>query len=520
MNTLTATAGHTRYGLVIVAVSCLPSRVSTPDSTHQLVVVANRLPVQAGAEDDGATTWTRSPGGLVSALEPTLRGVDAVWVGWSGRYAPDPYASDDYGLTLEPVPDGIGPCALDEVELTQDEVDGFYEGFSNSALWPLYHDGIATPSFHRHHWEPYREVNRRFAERVAALAAPDATVWVHDYQLQLVPQLLRERRPDLTIGFFNHIPFPPPELFRQLPWRDEVLAGLLGADLIGMQTEGDTATLLEAAVGLLGLTVEGDSVEVPDVLTHTGIRRCVVGTFPISIDAAEYDAIARTPEAVDAAAEIRATLGNPRHVLLGVDRLDYTKGIDVRLTAFSELLAEGELPVGDTVFVQIATPSRENVDDYKRARDDIELIIGRAIGENGLIGAPPIQYVHQPLDRESLVAFYLAADVMIVTPYRDGMNLVCKEFVASRLGGDGALVLSEFAGAANELRDAFLVNPFDADGMKSAMLDAVRADDADLRRRMATMRTQVFEHDGARWAREFLGALDDVRRLDSRRASA
>jgi len=198
-------------------------------------------------------------------------------------------------------------------------------------------------------------------------------------------------------------------------------------------------------------------------------------------------------------------------VLLGVDRLDYTKGIDVRLTAFSELLAEGELPLGDTVFVQIATPSRENVDDYKRARDDIELIIGRAIGENGLIGAPPIQYVHQPLDRESLVAFYLAADVMIVTPYRDGMNLVCKEFVASRHNGDGALVLSEFAGAANELVDAFLVNPFDADGMKSAMLDAVRADGADLRRRMATMRAQVFEHDGARWAREFLGALADMK---------
>jgi trehalose 6-phosphate synthase len=486
--------------------------VTPSETTHDFVVVANRLPVAASTDDDGTTTWSRSPGGLVSALEPTLRGVDAVWVGWSGRNAPDPYASEDWGLRLDPVPEGIGPCALDEVELTLDEVDGFYEGFSNSALWPLYHDGIATPSFHRHHWEPYREVNRKFADRVAVLAAEGATVWVHDYQLQLVPRLLRERRPDLTIGFFNHIPFPPPELFRQLPWRDEVLAGLLGADLVGMQTEGDSANLLEAAAGLLGLAVDGDAVEVPDVLRTSGSRRSVVRTFPISIDSGEYDAIARTAEVVDAAAGIRATLGNPKHVLLGVDRLDYTKGIDVRLTAFSELLAEGELPIGDTVFVQIATPSRENVDDYKRARDDIELIIGRAIGENGLIGAPPIQYVHQPLDRESLVAFYLAADVMIVTPYRDGMNLVCKEFVASRHNGDGALVLSEFAGAANELVDAFLVNPFDADGMKSAMLDAVRADDADLRRRMKTMRAQVFEHDGARWANDFLSALDATRR--------
>ena len=485
--------------------------VTTPDTTYDLVVVANRLPVQASTDDDGTTTWSRSPGGLVSALEPTLRGVDAVWVGWSGRYAPDPYATDDWGRTLDPLPEGIGPCAVDEVELTRDEVDGFYEGFSNSALWPLYHDGIATASFHRHHWEPYREVNRRFADRVAALAAEGATIWVHDYQLQLVPRMLRERRPDLTIGFFNHIPFPPPELFRQLPWRDEVLAGLLGADLVGMQTDGDTANLLEAVSGLLHLVVEGDTVVVPDVVSPTGSHRSAVRTFPISIDAGEYDAIARTPEAVDAAAEIRATLGNPKHVLLGVDRLDYTKGIDVRLKAFSELLAEEELPLGETVFVQIATPSRENVEDYKRARDDIELIVGRAIGDHGLIGAPPIQYVHQPLDRESLVAFYLAADVMIVTPYRDGMNLVCKEYVASRHNGDGALVLSEFAGAANELSDAFLVNPFDADGMKAAMLEAVRADDADLRTRMRTMRAQVFEHDGARWADDFLTALASTR---------
>jgi len=485
--------------------------MDTTETTHDLVVVANRLPVQASTDDDGATTWSRSPGGLVSALEPTLRGVDAVWVGWSGRHAPDPYSTDEWDGTLEPLPEGIGPCALDEVELTREEVDGFYEGFSNSALWPLYHDGIATASFHRHHWEPYLEVNRRFADRVAALAADGATVWVHDYQLQLVPRMLRDRRPDLTIGFFLHIPFPPPELFRQLPWRDEVLGGLLGSDLIGLQTDGDAANLLEAAWGLLGLTVEDDTVVVPDVVRASGSRRATVRTFPISIDADEYDAIARTSEAVEAAAEIRATLGNPKHVLLGVDRLDYTKGIDVRLTAYSELLAEGELPLGDTVLVQIATPSRENVDEYKRARDDIELIVGRAIGDHGLMGSPPIQYVHQPLDREELVAFYLAADVMLVTPYRDGMNLVCKEFVASRHDGDGALVLSEFAGAAAELVDAFLVNPFDADGVKAAVLEAVRADRTGLRSRMAAMRAQVFEHDGARWSRDFLASLEETR---------
>jgi trehalose 6-phosphate synthase len=471
------------------------------------VVVANRLPVHAQTDDDGLVTWERSPGGLVSALEPVLRGMDAVWVGWSGRPSPDPYSPDDLGRTLDPLPPDLGPCALHEVELTQHDVDGYYDGFSNSALWPLYHDGISPAAFHRHQWEPYLDVNRRFAEQIAGLAADGATVWVHDYQLQLVPGLLRERRPDLAIGFFLHIPFPPPELFRQLPWRDQIVDGLLGSDLVGFHTPGDASNFLEVAATRLGVAMGSDTLTLHAHESVTGTREVGIGAFPIGIDAAEYDAIARTPEAHEAAAEIRRTVGNPRHVLLGVDRLDYTKGIDVRIKAVAELLADGSLPPGDTVFVQIATPSRENVEDYQRARADVELLIGRAIGDHGLSGAPPIQYLHQPLDRESLVAFYLAADVMLVTPYRDGMNLVAKEFVASRCNGDGALVLSEFAGAAVELTDAFLVNPFDADGVKKAIVDAVHADPDDLRARMSSMRSQVFRRNGQRWAAEFLDRL-------------
>jgi trehalose 6-phosphate synthase len=475
---------------------------------RNFIVVANRLPVSAETDDDGVTTWTRSPGGLVSSLEPALRGGDAAWVGWSGRHAPDPYSTEDLGRELEPIPDGVGPCQLVEVELTREQLEGYYEGFSNSTLWPLYHDAIATPVYHRHQWEPYLEVNRRFAERVAEVAAEGATVWVHDYQLQLVPGMLRERRPDLRIGFFLHIPFPPLELFVQLPWRTEIVEGLLGADLVGFHTPLGAQNFLAVSKRLLGLATDETGADVGDINRTSGRRRVTVGAFPISIDTVEYDAIARTAEVQDAAKDIRAKLGDPRVVLLGVDRLDYTKGIDVRLKAFTELLADGSIAPGEAVFVQIATPSRENVEDYQRLRDEIELMVGRALGDHGVLGPPPIQYLHQPFERESLVAFYVAADVMLVTPYRDGMNLVAKEYIAARYEDTGALVLSEFTGAAVELPQAFQVNPYDADGVKQAIRDAMSADPADLRSRMKAMREHLFVYDVDRWASSFLAALE------------
>jgi trehalose 6-phosphate synthase len=477
--------------------------------TYDFVVVANRLPVAAETADDGTNTWVRSPGGLVSALEPTLRRDSAVWVGWSGRYAPDPYSTGDLGMELEPLPADAGPCPLVEVELTREEMEGYYEGFSTSTLWPLYHDAIAAPVYHRHHWEPYVAVNRRFAEQVAEIAAPGATVWVHDHQLQLVPGLLRERRPDLRIGFFLHIPFPPSELFMQLPWRKEIVLGLLGADLVGFHTPGGAANFLAVTRRLIGVEPDLDGVEVPDLGPSGGKRRVRVGAFPISIATAEYQAIARTAEVQDEALAMRAKLGNPKHVLLGVDRLDYTKGIDVRLKAFTELLSDGSIKPGEAVLVQIATPSRENVEDYQRLRDEIELKVGRALGDHGVLGAPPIQYLHQPFTREELVSFYAAADVMLVTPYRDGMNLVAKEYVASRIHDDGALVLSEFTGAAVELDGSFLVNPYDADGVKQAIRDAMSTHPAELKRRMSRMREHVEAYDVDRWAKSFLAALAD-----------
>ena len=461
---------------------------SAPVNTSaDLVVVANRLPVDLETLPDGSNRWKRSPGGLVTALEPTLRAREGAWVGWPG--VPDvdvePFAED--GLSLHPV------------RLSAAEVTEYYEGFSNGTLWPLYHDVVATPAFHRHWWRAYVRVNERFAEAVAQVAAPGGTVWVQDYQLQLVPGKLR---PDLRIGFFLHIPFPPVELFRQLPWRTRIMEGLLGADLVGFHTEGGVRNFHWLATELAGAAPDRD----PDVV-RVGDRDVRLGAFPISIDSSTLDTLARSDTVVKRAAEIRKELGDPRRIILGVDRLDYTKGIDVRLRAYHELLAEERITVDDAVVIQLATPSRERIDHYRQMRDDIELSVGRINGEFARVGHPAVHYLHQSLPREELAAFYLAADVMLVTPLRDGMNLVAKEYVACRPDEHGVLVLSEFAGAANELTRALLVNPHDTDGVKEALYAALTMNDEESAKRMRTLRRQVLDHDVDRWARSFLETL-------------
>ncbi|MCX2953163.1 trehalose-6-phosphate synthase [Lentzea sp. BCCO 10_0798] len=463
----------------------------------EFVVVANRLPVDLERLPDGTERWKHSPGGLVSALEPFLRSHSGAWVGWPGVADTEVPPFEDDGLLLHPV------------ELSAKEVEDYYEGFSNGTLWPLYHDVVAQPAFHRHWWNTYVKVNQRFADATAKVAAQGATVWVQDYQLQLVPAMLREQRPDLKIGFFLHIPFPPVELFMQLPWRTEIIRGLLGADLVGFHRPGGAQNFLWLARRLVGLEPSRGTVGVrtrPGVV-QVGDRTVRVGAFPISIDSAGLDAVARRKDTQARARQIREDLGNPKRILLGVDRLDYTKGIDVRIRALYELIADGRVDPEDVAMIQLATPSRERVDHYKTMRQDIEQSVGRINGEFGRVGKPVVHYLHQSVNREELVAFMSAADVMVVTPVRDGMNLVCKEYVACRYDLGGALVLSEFAGAAAELTSAFLVNPHDLDGVKNALQAALDIDPAEGRRRMRALRRQVLTHDVDRWARSFLEAL-------------
>jgi trehalose 6-phosphate synthase len=390
--------------------------------------------------------------------------------------------------------------SLVPVELAEDEIDRYYEGMSNASLWPLYHDVVEKPEYHRAWWDTYVQVNKRFAERAASVAAEGAIVWVHDYQLQLVPAMLRQIRPDLTIGFFLHIPFPPYELFTQLPWRSAVVEGLLGADLVGFQRPAAAANFVQLARRLHDLPARGYAVE------YEG-RTVNARAFPISIDVAAFDELARSPAVLERAAEIRRELGNPSKIILGVDRLDYTKGIGVRLAAFQELLEDGALESPDTVLVQVATPSRERVEHYVRMRETIEQQVGHINGVFGSMTGSAVRYFNQSMPREELAALYRAADVMLVTPYRDGMNLVAKEYVAARSDLGGALVLSEFAGAAAELKQAFLVNPHDIAGVKSQILRALRIERKDGAKRMRSMRRHLYRNDLEHWASSFFEAL-------------
>ena len=467
-----------------------------PGRTNSFVVVANRLPVDLETNPDGSRTWKASPGGLVTALSPVLEEHQGCWVGWPGvaNEAPEPFTTDN-GVLLHPV------------RLTQDDYEAFYEGFSNATLWPLYHDLIVTPVYNRDWWDAYREVNLRFANEVAAVAAENATVWVQDYQLQLVPGILRQLRPDLTIGFFLHIPFPSPDLFRQLPWREELVRGLLDANLIGFHLESTARNFLELARAQ-GLSVEGavSTRKVTARITTSNGHSVGVGAFPISI-AAEDD----EGDEGDVA-KLRAELGDPKRIILGVDRLDYTKGILQRLTAFEELLETGALDPAEVTLVQLATPSRERIDHYRATRSKVEEAVGRINGRFSQLGQPVVHYQHRSVPKDVLRRYYRLADVMLVTPFKDGMNLVAKEYVASHGDGSGALVLSEFAGAAAELTQANLCNPFDIESIKRALLSAVKALDESpelMREHMQAMHRQVHEHDIVLWSESFLGALEE-----------
>jgi alpha,alpha-trehalose-phosphate synthase [UDP-forming] len=483
---------------------------------YDFVVAACRLPFDLVEGPGGESEWRPSPGGLVSALEPVMREADGAWIGWSGAAGdpPDPFEVADMHLV------GVG--------LSADEVRDFYEGFCNATLWPLYHDVIAPPEFRRPWWEAYVRVNRRFARAVAEQAAIGATVWVNDYQLQLVPKMLREQRSDLRIGVFIHIPFPGYEIFAQLPWRRQIVTGLLGADLLGFQRHGDAANFLRACRQAAGMVTNGSIVRVPteehttaDEAAAAGAdgayrrrrrpplisRQVQTATLPISIDSAGFAELVKRDEVRIRALEIRQALGNPDVVLLGIDRLDYTKGILHRLVAYGELLSEGRFGSLQTVLVLVASPSRERVEQYRLLRDEVEGTVGRINGDQGEVGNPPIHYLHQTYDADEMAALYLVADVMLVTSLRDGMNLVAKEYVACRDDETGALVLSEFTGAADELIGAFLVNPHDIEGMKDVIVRAATVPPAEARRRMRAMRRRVREFDVSRWAASFLDAL-------------
>jgi trehalose 6-phosphate synthase len=459
-----------------------------------LVIVANRLPVQ---RSDGE--WVKSAGGLVSALTPVLDQHGGTWIGWPGE------AGGDLATPPSPAPN----VEYVSVPLIREEIAQYYLGFSNSTLWPLFHGAIRPPELDHAWWKTYCSVNLRYAEAASEVVDPSGMVWVHDYHLLLVPRLIK-RLTSVDTHFFLHIPFPPLEVFARLPWRHELIDGLLGADVVGFQTERSASNFRDAARAFADTTLEDG-----DLLSDAGRTRVVAA--PISVPAEDFERIATMPSTRHRAHVLRHELGDPNTVFLGVDRLDYTKGIEARLQALELMLDEYPDVADDVRFVQIAVPSRESIGDYEQTRQAIERLSGRINGMHASHLQMPVRYVYDTLSREELVSYYLAADVMAVTPLADGMNLVSKEYVASTVDLDGVLLLSEFAGSANELTDALKVNPYDISDMAEQMHRAMTMTRPEKRARMESLRWVVDHNDLEAWTRRSLEPRYAIRVIDRER---
>lgn len=476
----------------------MPHHPTPPDAAtnpqRPLLVVSNRLPVRVERQGDD---WLVVPsaGGLATAL----RGLDEqpLWIGWPG--------AEIDAASRDAVRDRLREQGLAPVHLSADEERLYYRGFCNTALWPLFHYFTSSVSYDEQEWCAYVAVNERFAAVVADHAPPGARVWVHDFHLMLLPALLRKARPDLEIGFFLHIPFPSSEVYRLLPRREELLEGLLGADHLGFHTSDYARHFRATCVRVLGLDMEWDGIQLPG-------RRIGIGVHPIGIDTAHFAALAAQPRTVELYHEYRQRFG-ARRVVLGIERLDYTKGVGLKLEAFERFLAADPSRVETTALLQVLVPSRLDHPDYQILKSQIEETIGRINGTFGRPGLVPVHYLHRSLDPEELVALYRCAAVCLVTPVRDGMNLVAQEFVACQAAAsplpdcDGALVLSEFAGAAHTLGSALLVNPWHRDQAAEAIAAGLEMDHPERRHRILAMNRSVQAMDCNVWARGFCTAL-------------
>jgi trehalose 6-phosphate synthase/phosphatase len=457
----------------------------------RVILVANRLPVSVGTDDDGRLTVEASPGGLASGLAGVHARAETRWIGWPGTSVEVDEAE------LERL---LAERRLIGVPLSLEEIRRYYDGYANAVIWPLFHYLLERLPLEIEGFDAYEAVNQRFADAVVAEYREGDVVWVHDYQLLLVPELVRRRLPTARIGFFLHIPFPASEVFRTLPHRERLLQGLLGADLIGFHTAAYMRHFATALLRILGIPSDVDR------LAWRG-REVRLGVFPLGVDATTLARAAAQPE-VEEQARVWGESGV--RILLGIDRLDYTKGIPRRLLAFERLLERHPEFRERIRLVQVAVPSREFVEAYQSFREQSEALIGRIHGAFATPTWVPVHWMYRAVSPEELLALYRAADVMLVTPLRDGMNLVAKEFCAARVDEDGVLVLSEFAGAASELSEALMVNPYDVEGTAAAYYRALSMSEDERRSRMMALRLRVLAYDAGRWADRFLETLTEI----------
>lgn len=460
----------------------------------RVLIVSNRLPITVKRTQEGIEV-ERSAGGLATGLRGVHERGGGMWIGWPG--VGDDTLSDAERASIAPRLDEL---RVVPVPLTEDEIHSYYEGFCNGILWPLFHYLMGTLPLEFQGYELYEDINRRFADAICAQHQPGDVVWVHDYQLMLVPSMVRKRIPDANIGYFLHIPFPSSEVFRTLPFRRQLLRGLLGADLIGFHTATYMRHFASASMRTLGIGAEVDSLRV-------GGRHVRIGVFPMGIDVDTFAATAARDDIKEKARALRGDVGPDYKVIVGVDRLDYTKGIRRRLLAFERLLHKHPELRGKVRLVQCAAPSRTNVEAYQDFRHEVEAQLGSIVGRYATPDWVPVHFIMRGTPMEEIVTLYRAADVALVTPIRDGMNLVAKEFIASRDDEDGVLVLSEFAGAASELAEAVMVNPFDVDGMADELYAALTMPEDERRTRMRGLRRRVMGSSVQSWAQSFLDAI-------------
>ena len=463
----------------------------------KFVLVANRLPVSVTRTEEGFS-FKPSVGGLATALS-SISTEKILWVGWPGL------PSEEFSGNKEEVARELQALGCHPVCLSRQEIETFYHGFANRTLWPLCHYFLQYTVFDPDYWEGYRQVNRRYAETVAELADEEAVVWVHDYQLFLVPGLLRKLLPRATIGFFLHIPFPSYEVFRVLPWRREILEGLLGADLIGFHTYEYARHFLSSLRRLLGYEHQLG-------LVTTETRAVKVEVFPISIDYFKFARAAEDPEVQARIKALRQEVGD-RRLILSVDRLDYTKGIPQRLRAYEVFLERYPEWREQVVLVLVGVPSRTEVEHYQELKSEVDQLIGRINGRFGTLSWTPVHYLYRSLSFPELAALYWRAEVALVTPLRDGMNLIAKEYVATVPEDRGVLVLSEMAGAAAELSEALLVNPFSQEELVTTLREALSLPRDEKIERNRRMKERLRRYDVHRWTREFLAALEEIRKL-------
>ncbi|HKL02405.1 MAG TPA: bifunctional alpha,alpha-trehalose-phosphate synthase (UDP-forming)/trehalose-phosphatase, partial [Cryomorphaceae bacterium] len=462
------------------------------------IIVSNRLPVRIEREEGDKLSYQASEGGLATGLGSIYKEGNNIWIGWPG-------ASFEKTELKEEVKQGLSKESMRPVFLTEKEIEEFYLGFSNQTLWPTCHYFVQYIDYGQHNWESYKRVNKKFADTIIENLEEGDLVWVHDYQLLLVPQMLRECMPNITIGFFQHIPFPSYEVFRTLPWRRELLEGILGSDYIAFHTYDDMRHFLSSAHRLAGLPYEGSQIQLED-------RMVSVDSLPMGIDYEKYAQNAAHEQAIERETRYRKALGSQR-LILSMDRLDYSKGIPRRLESFDAFLEKYPEYIEKVSLLLIVVPSRDEVPNYRQLKEQVDELVGKINSKYGRMSWTPIHYFYRSYPFRALGAFYRMCDIAMITPLRDGMNLVCKEYVASRENNDGVLILSEMAGASKELSDAILVNPTDQNQLVAAINRALKMEPDEQKRHMKAMKKTIATYDIFNWVKLFFDNLKEASRM-------